>query len=303
MAEIKVTAITGNKEYFAGIQTDVVGLSLEADKKEKEIVFEFPKSATVVAKGSGTDADEKGEISFTYDWKINETYKLLIAIATDSAENFSLFTGYAWLATENKWKLIGTCKIAGRWNSIQEPAIHYTATKKGGLQVETGAAWCQRRNGAWWNLKKDSLPNPVINLAGHIDSAEQQLTEIKLIEDAIASGKTDVQKNKDNVYYTIMKEGTGRQVAVTDTVIAFYKGYLFPDGEVFDQTKDSPATFPLNRLIKGWQIGVPFCKVGGKIKLVIPSDMAYSIRTRSPKIPPNSILVFEVEVVGVKSVN
>ena len=143
----------------------------------------------------------------------------------------------------------------------------------------------------------------MISLAGHIDSAEQRLTEIKLIEDAITSGKTDVKENKDNVYYTIMKEGSGKQVAVTDTVVAFYKGYLFPDGEVFDQTKDKPATFPLNRLIKGWQIGVPLCKVGGTIKLVIPSDLAYSIRTRSPKIPPNSILVFEIEVVAINPDN
>jgi FKBP-type peptidyl-prolyl cis-trans isomerase len=69
---------------------------------------------------------------------------------------------------------------------------------------------------------------------------------------------------------------------------------------VFDQTNDKPATFPLNRLIKGWQIGLPACKVGGKIHLVIPSSLAYSIRTRSPKIPPNSVLVFDIEVVEVK---
>ena len=72
------------------------------------------------------------------------------------------------------------------------------------------------------------------------------------------------------------------------------------DGLVFDQTKDKPATFPLKQLIKGWQTGLPFCKVGGKIKIVIPSDLAYSIRTRAAKIPPNSILVFEIEVVDVK---
>jgi FKBP-type peptidyl-prolyl cis-trans isomerase len=54
-------------------------------------------------------------------------------------------------------------------------------------------------------------------------------------------------------------------------------------------------------LIRGWQIGVPLCKVGGKIRLVIPSNLAYSIRTRAAKIPPNSILVFEIEVVDAKS--
>jgi FKBP-type peptidyl-prolyl cis-trans isomerase len=95
----------------------------------------------------------------------------------------------------------------------------------------------------------------------------------------------------------MMKEGTGKAVQATDTVKIFYKGYLFSDGTIFDQTTDSPRSFPLNRLIQGWQIGLPLLKTGGKIKLVIPSHLAYSIRTRSPKIPPNSTLVFEIEVV------
>ncbi|MGC8064199.1 FKBP-type peptidyl-prolyl cis-trans isomerase, partial [Salmonella enterica] len=72
------------------------------------------------------------------------------------------------------------------------------------------------------------------------------------------------------------------------------------DGSIFDQTKDKPATFPLNRLIKGWQIAVPMCKVGGSIRVIIPSALAYSIRTRSKNIPPNSVLVFDIDVVDVK---
>ena len=98
-----------------------------------------------------------------------------------------------------------------------------------------------------------------------------------------------------------LKEGNGRQVSVNDTVTVYYKGYLLKDGSIFDQTKDKPATFPLKRLIMGWQIGVPLCKVGGKIKIIIPSNLAYSIRTRGAKIPPNSILVFEIEVVDAKA--
>ena len=90
-------------------------------------------------------------------------------------------------------------------------------------------------------------------------------------------------------------------VSVEDTVTIFYKGYLFSNGQVFDQTGEKPASFPLKRLIRGWQIAVPLLKVGGKIKLVIPSDLAYSIRTRAAKIPPNSILVFEIEVLDARS--
>jgi FKBP-type peptidyl-prolyl cis-trans isomerase FkpA len=117
------------------------------------------------------------------------------------------------------------------------------------------------------------------------------------VEKDIAAGKTDVKPYKEGIYYAMLKEGNGKPVAVTDTVSVFYKGYLYADGKVFDETKDKPARFRLGRLIKGWQTGLPLCNVGGKIKLVILSGQAYAIRTRAAKIPPNSILVFEIEVV------
>ena len=78
------------------------------------------------------------------------------------------------------------------------------------------------------------------------------------------------------------------------------QAFLLSDNSVYDQTKDKRTTFPLIRLIMGWQIGVPLCKVGGKVKIIIPSNLGYSIRTRAAKIPPNSILVFEVEVVDAR---
>lgn len=300
MAEVKVVSISGSKEVYTGIQTDAVKLSLRGGKKEKEIVFEFSRSAKVMATGLNADAREKGEIEFEYNWTLNEMYKLLLAVASDSAENFSVYSGYAWLPKENKWKLIGTCKIEGRWNTIQQPSLFFSSGKKTAIQTETSQVWCQRQNGSWKKMTEGTQQAPVINLFPHLDSVQQRQIDIKLIEEAIASGKTDAKQNKEGVYYTILKEGTGRPVSVNDTVVAYYKGYLFSDGLVFDQTKDQPATFPLRRLIRGWQIGVPICKVGGKIKLVIPSDLAYSIRTRAAKIPPNSILVFEIEVVDVK---
>lgn len=142
---------------------------------------------------------------------------------------------------------------------------------------------------------------PVVNLLSHVDSVDQLNIDLKYIQQSISENKIDTKQSHENVYYTMMKEGTGRQVSVNDTVTVFYKGYLLKDGSIFDETKDKPATFPLKRLIMGWQIGVPLCKVGGKIKIVIPSNLAYSIRTRAAKIPPNSILVFEVEVVDAKA--
>jgi hypothetical protein len=300
MAEITITG-SDKKRFSAGIKTDTVGLYMERFPFGGRISFSCPSSLNFVAAGEGVRYDRKfGDMGWSYDWKLDETYKLLIAQATDSAGNFSLYSGYIFLPRENKWKFIGTCKIQGRWNTIKQPAgIYYS--RKNSTQASYGQVWIQRSNGSWKNMKENNQPSPVINSFGHIDSVQQHQTDIKLIEDAITSGKIDTRNNEQGLYYTMIKKGSGRQVSINDTVTVFYKLTLLNDGSLVTETKAKPDTFSLKRLIRGWQIGVPLCKVGGKIKLVIPSDLAYSIRTRSAKIPPNSILVFEIEVLDAKS--
>lgn len=141
---------------------------------------------------------------------------------------------------------------------------------------------------------------PVIDVTKNVDSLVQWQKDKAEILKAVKAGKVDTTGSKDGVYYLQLKEGTGVEVAVTDTVTVYYKGTLLKDGSMFDETKTEPVTFPLNRLIRGWQVGVPLVKVGGKIRLIIPSAMAYSIRSRSKDIPPNSVLVFDIEVVSTK---
>jgi FKBP-type peptidyl-prolyl cis-trans isomerase FkpA len=299
MSEFNIKSVPAKKEGFVGIKADGVSLVLESEKGKNEFEFSFPKGSKVVVVGKGVDQEQDGP-EWKYQWKLNETYKLVIAVASDSAENYSLYSGYAWLPTENKWKLIGTCRIEGKWGPIKEPAAFYSGRKKNKIGMANPTAWVQRTNGGWWNLQKTTDPSPQVVVTNHVDSLEQVTYEHLAIQNAIRDGKSEPLKEVDGIYYSIMKEGTGRNVLVSDTVVAYYKGYLFSDGSVFDQTKENPATFPLRRLIRGWQIGVPLCKVGGKIKLVIPSGLGYSIRTRAAKIPPNSILVFEIEVVSLK---
>ncbi len=301
MAGIKILSVSGEKELTAGIQTDAVKLFLKAGNNEKEIVFQFADTATIIANGLHTDTRKKGEIVWPYSWKPTLAYELLIATAADSAGNFSVYSGYAWLPEEKKWKLVGTCRINGIWHPIHDPASFYNASEKAGIPVSMGQPWVQRQNGTWKSLDNETIPSPLVNLYNHMDSLEQQAIDKKLIETAISAGKTDAKDIHDGIYYTMMKDGTGRQVNINDTITVFYKGYLFTNDSVFSQSIDKPATFPLKALIRGWQIVIPLCKVGGKIKLVIPSDLAYSIRTRSAKIPPNSILVFEVEVLDAKA--
>jgi FKBP-type peptidyl-prolyl cis-trans isomerase FkpA len=91
-----------------------------------------------------------------------------------------------------------------------------------------------------------------------------------------------------------------RKPTVADRVTVHYEGRLI-DGTVFDSsyTRGSPATFPLGRLVKGWQLAIPQMGVGETIEIAIPADQAYGPVGRGP-IPGNATLVFKVELIGIE---
>ena len=97
-------------------------------------------------------------------------------------------------------------------------------------------------------------------------------------------------------------EGKGASPAATDTVRVHYRG-TFPNGREFDSShkRGEPASFPLNRVIKCWTEGVQRMKVGSKAKLTCPAAIAYGERgAGGGEIPPNSVLQFEVELLGIE---
>ena len=118
-------------------------------------------------------------------------------------------------------------------------------------------------------------------------------------------GKTVTLKTlPSGVKYYDMKVGTGASPKIGQTVSVQYTGTLL-DGTKFDSSYDhggQPIDFPIGvgRVIKGWDEGVPSMKIGGKRRLVIPSDLAYGANPPTPTIPPNATLVFDIELVGVK---
>jgi FKBP-type peptidyl-prolyl cis-trans isomerase FkpA len=91
-----------------------------------------------------------------------------------------------------------------------------------------------------------------------------------------------------------------RKPTVADRITVHYEGRLL-DGTVFDSSykRGTPATFPLGRLVEGWQLAIPNMGVGEVIEIAIPADLAYGPVGRGP-IPPNATLVFKVELVAIE---
>ncbi|BFG70182.1 hypothetical protein KACHI17_10630 [Sediminibacterium sp. KACHI17] len=201
----------------------------------------------------------------------------------------------------------------GRWVPLTEAIFSTDATGKAGDRFDIGAGVANEQfylwNGGFMaqegkpgdSFKRNNTSKaPTIDYTKDADSLAQAKKDIEEIATAVQAGKIDTTGSIESVYYHILQQGTGDFVSVTDTVTVHYKGSLLTDGSIFDQTRDNPATFPLRRLIRGWQLALPKCRVGGKVRVIIPSAQAYGIRTRSKDIPPNKVLVFDIEVISTK---
>ncbi|WP_439506442.1 DUF3472 domain-containing protein [Sediminibacterium sp.] len=212
------------------------------------------------------------------------------------------FFGNQWIQKSN-----------GRWEELLTSKFSYDATGKAGHRIDYSAGVDGKQfylsHGGFKPaniqfgqslFRQPTGQRPNIDLNRNSDSLVQAKLDEESIKAAVSKGTLDTTGNESSVYYHILKQGAGKPIKVTDTVTVYYKGSLLSDGSIFDQTKEKPATFPLNRLIKGWQLAVPKINVGGTIKVIIPSGLAYGIRSRSKDIPANSVLVFDIEVLDAK---
>jgi FKBP-type peptidyl-prolyl cis-trans isomerase FkpA len=117
---------------------------------------------------------------------------------------------------------------------------------------------------------------------------------------AKAATEPGAVKTESGLIYTELQPGTGASPQATDTVKVNYRGTLI-DGTEFDSSykRNQPAQFPLSGVIRCWTEGVQKMKVGGKARLVCPSEIAYGDNGRPPMIPGGATLIFEIELLEI----
>jgi FKBP-type peptidyl-prolyl cis-trans isomerase len=140
-----------------------------------------------------------------------------------------------------------------------------------------------------------------------MEEEQKQMAEKgkKNVEEGAAFLKTNgsregVTTTASGLQYEVMKAGEGAKPKASDEVTVHYHGTLI-DGTVFDSSVDrgQPATFPLGGVIPGWTEALQLMPVGSKYKIFLPSALAYGERGSPPDIGPNSVLVFEVELLKI----
>ena len=162
-----------------------------------------------------------------------------------------------------------------------------------------------------WKLERPAINQAVQDAQTRIRAQQEQQVEA-MAEANLKSGEAFLAENakKDGVtvtasglQYRVITEGAGDAPKATDTVKVHYEGRLI-SGDVFDSSiaRGEPVSFPLNGVIPGWSEGVQLMKVGSKFEFTIPSALAYGPSGTGP-IPPNSVLVFDVELLEINPAN
>ena len=187
-----------------------------------------------------------------------------------------------------------------------------SSLKKGNMEVNTDLLLKGLKDGLGGtkSVLTDEQIKETMNTFQKEMMEKQQAVQKELGEKNKAEGEKFLAENKkkegvkttaSGLQYKVLKEGTGDSPKETDTVVTNYKGTLL-DGTEFDSSykRNEPATFPVNRVIKGWTEALLLMKPGAKYQLWIPSELGYGERGVGKDIGPNSTLSFEVELLSIK---
>lgn len=145
--------------------------------------------------------------------------------------------------------------------------------------------------GYWIMQNKDQ--NKEIDMGDPMEAGKKFLEE--------NAKKDGVKATASGLQYEVLREGAGPKPGATSTVEVHYEGRLI-NGKVFDSSyqRNETISFPLNRVIPGWTEGLQLMPTGAKYRLYIPSELGYGARGAGADIPPNSALVFDVELISIR---
>ena len=147
-------------------------------------------------------------------------------------------------------------------------------------------------------VAKKPLPGDEAQAQGETPAQQTDSVDDKDLVPALPTKPGEKLTTKSGVVYETLKEGTGPEIKSGQRAIIDYEGKL-EDGKIFDTTKNkNPGDFKVGKggqVIKGWNEAVPGMRVGERRRLTIPAKAAYGV-TAKPGIPPNSTLIFEVEL-------
>jgi len=158
--------------------------------------------------------------------------------------------------------------------------------------------------------KESRLTDLELETAFSVLQKEAEVKLAKLGEESMTVGKKFLEENgkrkgvvttASGLQYEVLKKAEGAKPKATDVVSVHYEGKLI-DGKVFDSSvaRGQPVEFPLNGVIKGWTEGLQLMQVGEKYRLYIPGNLAYGEQSPSNDIPPNAVLIFDVDLLGIK---
>jgi len=157
-------------------------------------------------------------------------------------------------------------------------------------------------------MTPQEMRTTLVDLQKTVAAAQNQKNEAQA-EKNLAEGKTFLAENRkkegvktlpSGLQYKVIKKGSGAMPKATDTVTVHYRGTLL-DGTEFDSSykRGKPATFGVGGVVAGWTEALQLMKEGAKWQLFIPPELGYGQGGASAKIPPNSTLIFEVELISV----
>lgn len=195
--------------------------------------------------------------------------------------------------------------LASLWEGARGPGNRDRATAEPGVRARSPPHpnFLMGANGMsyWKSVLGGVLLLGVLGCGGG-ESGSTQQPAATTPETAPAIDSTALTVTPTGLRYEDLVVGSGAEANPGDTVTVEYTGWLL-NGPKFDSSIDRGETFSFalggGHVILGWEEGVAGMKVGGRRRLVIPPDLAYGAAGRPPSIPPNSTLVFDVELLGV----